>query len=104
MELPLLKKLVANLVNTQRDPKLLASEIEKFLSDFRQSPENETRAFPEAIFDVLADLAMDLEYYVADPKARAEDASYFGDEMAMEQITAALRGLKDLGIDVESSH
>jgi hypothetical protein len=104
MEIPLLKKLVANLVNAQRDPKFLASEIEKFSSTFYHAPEDEDAAFPKPIFDVLADLAMDLEHYVADPKARAEDPSYFGDEKAMEKIKAALKRLKDLGIDVDSLH
>lgn len=58
-----------------------------------------TRAFPEAVFDLLANLAMDLEYYVADPRARAEDPAYFGDAAANEKIESALRGPKNLGIE-----
>lgn len=55
--------------------------------------------FTKPFFDLLADLAMDLEYYVADPRARAEDPAYFGDLAANEKIESALRGLKNLGIE-----
>ncbi len=102
MEIPLLKKLVTNLINAQRDTRVLASEIETFLSSFYHASEDEEASFPKPIFDVLADLAMELEHYVSDPKARAEDPSYFGDEKAIEKNESALSGLKNLGIDVES--
>jgi len=99
LESSLLHKLVANLVQAQTDPKCLASEIDMFLSTFHQAPKGATRAFPEAVLDLLADLAMELEYYVADPRARAEDPAYFGDERALEKIESALSGLKSLGIE-----
>ncbi len=99
LESSLLHKLVANLMKAQTDPECLAPEIETFLSAFHHAPQGATRTFPEPIFDLLADLAMDLEYYVADPKARAEDPAYFGDEKALEKIESALSGLKSLGIE-----
>ena len=43
-----------------------------------------------AAVETLGDLAYDLEYYVADPIARAEDPSYFGEERAIEEINNAL--------------
>lgn len=49
-------------------------------------------------WEVLADLAHDLEFYEPDPKAREEDPSFYGDERLQEEIRTALARLKDLGI------
>lgn len=34
---------------------------------------------PEEVVEVLRDAAYDLEFYVKDPRARAESAAYYGD-------------------------
>jgi len=44
-------------------------------------------------FEVLRDLAYDLDFYEPDVKLSAEDASFFGDERFEEEINAALRKL-----------
>ena len=43
---------------------------------------------------VLADLALDLDYFEPDPAARKEDASFFGEERAISEIRAALEKLR----------
>jgi hypothetical protein len=42
---------------------------------------------------VLRELALDLSYFVADPRNRAEDPSYFGPERAVTEIEEALERL-----------
>jgi hypothetical protein len=44
----------------------------------------------------LRDLAYDLEYFVADPSARAQDASYFGPEKASAMVADASRKVEEL--------
>jgi hypothetical protein len=52
-------------------------------------------SFPsQAAEAATRDLANDLDYYVSDPKHRAEDSSYFGEDRAVEEIRSAL-GLMD---------
>src|SRR6266849_4196904 len=45
----------------------------------------------EEIVETLSDLAYDLDFYEADPTARAEDASYSADDRAIQEIASALR-------------
>lgn len=45
----------------------------------------------EEIVEALSDLAYDLDFYEADPTARAEDASYYADDRALQEIASALR-------------
>jgi hypothetical protein len=63
------------------------------------APEN-----PSAVRDweVLRDLALDLDFYEPNEGSRAEDSSYFGDEQAEREIRAALGKLgagKDSAVD-----
>lgn len=101
MESSLLSILVGNLVGAQKDSRTLSGQVESFLWTFRKAPKGVKASLPDAVFNVLADLAMDLEYYVHDPNARAEDPSYFGDEKALEKINSALVKLQNLGINLE---
>jgi hypothetical protein len=48
---------------------------------------------PEA-WAILRDLAHDLDFFVADEKARAEDPSYFGEDRARAEIRGALDRLR----------
>ncbi len=94
----LLSSLVKNLVLAQQDPRSLSDQVEQFLWSFRRAPKEAKDSLPNAVSDVLGDLAMELEYYVADPKARAEEEAYFGDEEALRAITSALNELQNLGV------
>jgi len=43
---------------------------------------------------VLRELAYDLDFFVSDPKHRMEDASYFGEDRARDEIRSALDRLR----------
>jgi hypothetical protein len=47
-------------------------------------------------WEILRDLAYDLDYYVSDSKSRAEDPSYYGEDRAMEEIRTARNRLKEM--------
>jgi hypothetical protein len=51
----------------------------------------------EAAWQILADLAYDLDFYEPDQNLRNEDVSYFGDERAELEILIALKRLRELG-------
>ena len=69
------------------DPKKLQTNILKFQELFWHSeiefPNNQ-------IEEVLGDLAHDLDYYEANPRIHSEDASFFGEERALQEIRSAL--------------
>ena len=72
-----------------RNPSVLEASIRRFQSLVWDTPETDF-VVGSREEEVLRDLAYDLEYFVADPKARAEDTSYFGPERARSEIEAAL--------------
>lgn len=43
-----------------------------------------------AVQEILRELAYDLEYYEPDPRARAEDSSFYDDERAIAEIEEAI--------------
>jgi len=45
--------------------------------------------FSPTEWEVFSDLALDLDYYVADPDRRREDPSYYGDDRLEEEIRQA---------------
>ena len=49
--------------------------------------------FSEADWEILADLAYDLDFYVSDPSRRREDASYYGEERLIREIRESLTKL-----------
>jgi hypothetical protein len=49
-----------------------------------------------AEWEILRDLAWDLSYYEPDPRARAEDPSYYGEERLTTEIEEALHKLECL--------
>jgi hypothetical protein len=57
----------------------------------------------DAVWEVLGDLAYDLEFWVPNPEWRKEDLSYYGDERLEAEIRSALDKLDNLGVgDPES--
>ncbi len=56
----------------------------------------------EAIFDVMRELAHDLDYFEQDQKVRKEDGSYFGHKHLEDEIRTSLGKLNALGIAVPS--
>ena len=72
-------------------PTLLPTLVPKFQDSVWQSEVS----FPSQMAeDAVRSLAYDLEYYVSDPKRRAEDSSYFGETRAVAEIRSALRTME----------
>ena len=76
--------------------------INKFQQMVWDAPEDLSGSWE---WDILRDLAYDLDLYETDISARFEDASYYGDERLEEVIRAALRkiGLSGRGLLPENS-
>jgi hypothetical protein len=81
-------------------PESLWASIEHFLRTYwtvDRPSEIDGRAW-----DILGDLATDLEYYEPNPEWRRESTSFYGDERAQAEIRSALQRLHDeCGITTE---
>lgn len=66
---------------------VLVTMFIKAVCDSRESGEE---------WEILRDLAWDLAYYEADPVARTEDPSYYGDERLEMEIAEALHKIEDV--------
>jgi hypothetical protein len=69
-----------------RDRRALSEAI----ASFQQLVWKEPLRGSSAVQEILRDLAYDLEYYEPDPRARAEDSSFYDDERAIAEIEEAL--------------
>jgi len=69
-----------------QQPERLSELIEEF-QGIVWNTERETET-PE--WQVLSDLALDLEYYEPNPERRKEDKSFFAEERAINEIKIAL--------------
>ena len=74
-------------------PELLARAVTGFLDSYW--PAERPAEIEERAWDILGDLALDLEYLVPNPEWRKEDKSFFGEERAVVEIRAALERLLD---------
>ncbi len=72
------------------------------MEHFRQFQEliwNSSEAkLPSPVWTILSALAYDLDFYVPDAAARAQDPSYYGDDRAEEEIRSALKKLQEIDI------
>ena len=68
----------------------------QLIRDFQQSVWNSDEE--DWAWEILADLATDLDYYEPDPVLRREDPSYYGDNQLEEKLQSALKKLEDGGI------
>ena len=57
---------------------------------------DDERPEDEAVWQILHDLAIDLDYYVDEPPT----PDYYGDERLKEVVADAVRELRRLGVDV----
>lgn len=69
------------------DPKLVSASIQSFLRDYWAVPDQEVA--DEAAWDILGELAADLEYFEADPNLRS-DKCLLDEERAMKTIRGKL--------------
>ena len=92
-----IEKLVIILLETLR----YREQRKQLIEAFQKQVWNGTEHLPEGpVSEILEDLAYDLDYHVAAPDLRREDASYYGDERLELEIRTALSRLKDSGVSV----
>ena len=91
-----LQELILLLDRAAADPSQLASAVKQFQSAVWNSDDRDLGG-SEHVRRVLRALANDLDYYVADPIARAEDPTYKGEDYALREIRGALQTLRGAG-------
>ncbi|HWX83150.1 MAG TPA: hypothetical protein VNZ48_06075 [Xanthobacteraceae bacterium] len=93
-----LEKILGLLAKALRETSSRKETIDEYLRCYSESALLIKRSIGQDADDVLGDLFVDLNYFVADPATRAQDSSYFGDERLEREIRAALHRLSELGI------
>jgi hypothetical protein len=92
-----LQNIIAMLVDALLHPE----ERKRLIHDFQKTIWSKSQPLiEEKILEVFRDLAYDLDFYEPDPKKRAEDPSYYGDDRAVEEIRSTLEELKKEGISI----
>jgi len=84
-----LQELITLLNHAAADPTRLPSATEQFQATVWNSTDQQLGG-SDQVRQVLRTLAHDLDYYVADPEARAEDPGYYDEGRAVREILAAL--------------
>jgi hypothetical protein len=92
-----LDAMLALLVRALREPSTRRATVRQFQSLVWECPRH---SIARETYDVLADLAYDLDYFEPDPVSRAQNMSYYGDERLEQEIQIALRRLEELGVQV----
>lgn len=87
----LLQELINLLQAAARQPGQRQHFIAKFQQAVWDAPEDSSAGRE---WEILRDLAYDLDFYEPNETSRAESSSYFGDEQAEKEIEAALAKLK----------
>ncbi len=83
---------IALLVQTAEEQRERDRRIREF-QDFVFDSANPPAGFSEGDWEILADLAYDLDFYESDPGKRREDPSYYGDERLVRDIRESLAKL-----------
>lgn len=92
MPIPSVESLVAKLEAALRQPEHRAQLID----EFQQAIFNAPAAMPKTCeWEILGELAYDLEFYEPNPRLRVESTSYYGDERVEQEIISALEKLRD---------
>ncbi len=86
-----IRELVTILRDIVRSDELPLGQVRAFQEAVWETPETDDDA---SAWDLLIDLATDMEYYVPDPELRREHPSYFGDDRLIEEIQATLEKLE----------
>jgi len=95
-----LEKLIGFLAKALSDPLSRKESVDEFLLCYLNNELDIRRSIGQIAFDILAELAYDLNFFVADPVLRMEDSDYYGDERLVKEIKAALRGLSQAGVAI----
>jgi hypothetical protein len=95
-----LEQLLGLLAKALRDTSSRKESIDEYLRCYPKDQLLIKRSIGQDSYDILTDLFVDLNYFVADPARRAEDPSYYGDERLEREVKTALHRLAELGIAV----
>jgi hypothetical protein len=93
-----LEKLLQLLIKLSHDARQEA--VREFQRCFVNHQNSLERSVGKDAYELLCDLAWDLNYFVADPVVRMEDAAYYGPDRLEKDIKATLRQLSELGVAV----
>lgn len=69
-------------------------ERKRLIKEFQEIVWNDDSNSDNPAFDILCELAYDLDFYEPDEKIRKEDSSYYGDERLQQEIVFALNKLE----------
>ena len=72
------------------------AELDTLIGQFQQTVWNAPHGKEDKAWEVLGDLAYDLDFYEPDPVKKAEDYSFYGKERAVEEIQRARDKLIEL--------
>jgi hypothetical protein len=93
-----LQKVLGFLYAALRNHLSREESVDHFLRCYFDNEREIKRLVGQGAFDILGELAYDLNFFVADPARRAEDPSYYGDERLEKEIKVALRRLSEAGV------
>ncbi len=83
------ESIVEQLKNLLDQPSELAAGIARVQQQIWSAPKD-----GDPQWEILRDLAYDLDYYQPKERVRSEDASFYGDERALSEIRGALARLE----------
>ena len=86
-----LQRLIKILSATYQYPEQRQQLIAEFQKTVWDAPEDHSESWE---WEILRDLAHDLDYYEPDANKRAEDLSYINDEQVLVEIKSALEKLQ----------
>ncbi|MGC8785738.1 MAG: hypothetical protein ACP5RN_15320 [Armatimonadota bacterium] len=87
---PKLEMLIGLLKEAIENPKNRSERIKRFQQLVWDTREDEIAPDEQQIWDILNDLAVDLDYYEPNEEWRRESPSFFGDEEVCQRILAAI--------------
>lgn len=73
------------------------SERKKLVKEFQEQIWDERTNLDNPVFDILSELAYDLDFYEPDENLRSEDGSYYSDDKLEVEIASALKKLEAAG-------
>jgi hypothetical protein len=97
-----LEKMLSILVKALSEISARKESVREFQRCFWDNQLHIKSSIGENAYNILADLAYDLDFFEADPGVRAQDTTYYGDERLDREIEVALKRLSELGIAVPS--
>jgi hypothetical protein len=98
-----LEKTLGYLVKASRCPPSRKENVDAFLQYFFRNQSALVPLIGRNAVDIVDELAYDLTYFVADPKLRAEDPSYYGDERLIREIQETFYRLSKVGVPTPDS-